>query len=74
MWRHTHLFEHEGEGTRMIDRVEYCLPMGPLGNLIRRRIVAPDLERIFNYRAARIAEKFPAATSAGSASKQAVES
>jgi ligand-binding SRPBCC domain-containing protein len=74
MWRHTHLFRHEGDGTRMIDRVEYRLPMGPLGNLIRRWIVAPDLERIFDYRAARIAEQFPTAINAGSASNRAVES
>jgi ligand-binding SRPBCC domain-containing protein len=65
MWQHTHLFRPEGEGTRIIDEIEYRLPMGPVGNLIRRWIVAPDLERIFDYRAARIAEQFPAATSAG---------
>jgi ligand-binding SRPBCC domain-containing protein len=33
-WRHTHAFEAlDGERTRVIDRLEYELPFGPLGRL-----------------------------------------
>jgi ligand-binding SRPBCC domain-containing protein len=30
-WRHTHAFEAVGMGTRVIDRIEYALPLGVLG-------------------------------------------
>jgi ligand-binding SRPBCC domain-containing protein len=30
-WRHTHAFEAVGDGTRVIDRIEYALPLGVLG-------------------------------------------
>lgn len=34
-WRHHHLFAGvDGGGTLMTDRVEYALPMGPLGRLL----------------------------------------
>lgn len=32
-WRHTHAFETAGAGTRVIDRIEYSLPLGWLGRL-----------------------------------------
>lgn len=47
-FKHEHLlFEIEG-GTRVIDRVDYCAPGG---RWVDRMLVAPDLERIFAYRA-----------------------
>jgi ligand-binding SRPBCC domain-containing protein len=58
LWHHTHDFEpHEG-GTRMLDRVRYALPLGPLGTLMHRLIVRRDLDLIFAYRAIRIDEFF----------------
>jgi ligand-binding SRPBCC domain-containing protein len=33
-WRHHHLFQSEGAGTVMTDRVEYALPFGVLGRLL----------------------------------------
>lgn len=30
-WRHTHAFEAVGDGTRVIDHIEYALPLGVLG-------------------------------------------
>jgi ligand-binding SRPBCC domain-containing protein len=30
-WRHTHAFDAVGEGTRVIDQIEYALPLGVLG-------------------------------------------
>ena len=46
-WIHEHSFAaHEG-GTRVRDVVEY---EARGGELVRRMLVAPDLEKIFNYR------------------------
>jgi ligand-binding SRPBCC domain-containing protein len=60
MWRHTHRFEddHGGTRTRMHDRVEYALPLGPLGDLARALFVRATLERIFDHRATTIGEIF----------------
>jgi ligand-binding SRPBCC domain-containing protein len=52
LWHHTHEFEPEGDHTLMRDTVRYALPYGPLGTLAHRLVVARDLERIFDYRAA----------------------
>lgn len=32
-WRHTHAFEEAPDGTRVIDRIEYALPLGWLGEI-----------------------------------------
>jgi ligand-binding SRPBCC domain-containing protein len=42
----------------MTDRVTYALPFGPIGDLTHRWIVRKQLEWIFDYRAARLAELF----------------
>ena len=47
LWRHEHLFTDRGDGTSIIDRVEYA-PIG--GILAQRLVVARDVERIFAYR------------------------
>lgn len=60
LWRHTHTFLDEGSGTRMIDRVEYQLPFGPLGSLAHALFVERTLRRIFAYRATIIGEIFRA--------------
>jgi ligand-binding SRPBCC domain-containing protein len=57
-WRHTHLFEAEGQGTRMTDVVDYALPFGVVGALAHRLVVASDLEAIFDFRAQRVASLF----------------
>jgi ligand-binding SRPBCC domain-containing protein len=46
---HEHLFYAEGEGTRVVDRVDYSAPGG---GLVGRLLVEPDLRRIFEYRVA----------------------
>ena len=33
-WRHHHLFQADGDGTLMTDRVEYALPYGMIGLLL----------------------------------------
>ena len=47
LWRHEHLFIDRGNGTSIIDRVEYA-PLG--GALAQRLVVARDVKRIFAYR------------------------
>lgn len=60
-WEHTHLFESDGEdATAIHDRVRYSIPLGPLGALAHRLFVRRDLERIFDYRSAAVAERLVA--------------
>ena len=54
LWRHEHTFEAEKGGTRVADRVEYALPLFPLGEIVHPFLVRPDLERIFSFRSAAI--------------------
>jgi len=53
LWIHHHAFEPAPGGTRVTDRVRYAVRGGAL---VRRLLVAPDLERIFDHRAGRAAE------------------
>ena len=52
-WRHRHTFVECENGTRMTDRVEYRLPLLPVGS-IALPLVRRQLDRIFRYRAATI--------------------
>lgn len=49
-WRHTHGFREENGGTWIEDDVEYALPFGWLGQMAHPFLVAPRLQRIFDYR------------------------
>jgi len=57
-WRHTHLFEDVPGGTKMTDRVEYDVPLGPIGRAARAVFVRRTLEHIFDHRGRAIAEAF----------------
>ena len=59
-WHHTHLFEDAPGGTLMRDRVEYQLPLGPLGDLAHAVLVRRQLAAIFDHRREVIARLFPA--------------
>ncbi len=61
LWHHTHTFESLKDGTMMRDIVRYALPMGPLGEIAHALWVKRDVERIFDYRRTRIAQKFGSA-------------
>jgi len=50
LWRHEHTFEKEDGGTRVRDRVEYELPLFPVGELAHPLLVRPELDRIFSFR------------------------
>jgi ligand-binding SRPBCC domain-containing protein len=57
-WHHTHRFIAEGSNTRIVDEVLYELPFGPIGRLVHRLKVKSDVEKIFDYREAKIRELF----------------
>lgn len=65
LWYHEHRFEPVSGGVRMTDRVTYEIGWGPLGWLAERLWVRRELERIFDYRARKVAERFGAARSTG---------
>ena len=56
LWRHQHEFESVPGGTRVRDRVDYELPLGPLGDVARIAFVDGDLRRIFDYRVQAVAQ------------------
>jgi ligand-binding SRPBCC domain-containing protein len=49
-WRHLHEFRDISGGTEMLDRVDYSLPLGPLGSFGHWAFVERTLSRIFDYR------------------------
>ena len=61
LWHHTHRFEPKDGGTLMTDILRYRLPLGIIGQLVHHLKVRRDVEKIFDYRARRIAELFRAA-------------
>jgi ligand-binding SRPBCC domain-containing protein len=61
LWHHTHTFEElPGGRTKMIDRVRYRVPLGPLGDVARVLFVDRTLARIFDHRRETIAAIFGA--------------
>ena len=59
-WRHSHeLFPNGPDATIMVDRVEYEMPLGPLGSFAKVIFVKRTLDRIFDYRRDAIARLFP---------------
>ena len=58
LWRHLHEFVDAPGGTLVRDRVEYALPLGPLGELAHALFVRRQLEQIFDFRRGIIAQVF----------------
>jgi ligand-binding SRPBCC domain-containing protein len=51
LWRHSHTFRQiAGSATEMKDRVEYAMPLGPLGDIAYHLFVKRSLAQIFDYR------------------------
>jgi ligand-binding SRPBCC domain-containing protein len=44
-FEHDHLFETDGDGTRMTDVLRFQAPLGPLGWIAERILLAPRLRR-----------------------------
>jgi len=63
LWRHLHEFLPVEGGTEVHDRIEYQMPLGPLGSLAHALWVKRKLARIFDFRQKMIAKRFPAVDS-----------
>lgn len=55
-WYHYHELTAMKEGVRVTDRVYYAVPYGMAGRLLHILFIRKTLERIFDYRKAKIAE------------------
>lgn len=50
-WTHDHRFEDDGQGgARLIDRIEYRLPLEPLSRALAGRHVEREIDRVFRRR------------------------
>ena len=58
-WYHYHEVRPIEGGTRMIDRVHYKMPFGPLGEIVHLLQVKGMLNKIFSFRRERMQELFP---------------
>lgn len=58
LWRHSHSFAKQRDGTLMRDLVCYELPFGWLGQIAHAAIVRKNLAEIFDYRVRAISEIF----------------
>ena len=57
-WQHRHTFEPLDKATRMIDEVNYRLPLGWIGQAMHSLLIRDDLETIFNYRKRAVIRQF----------------
>ncbi|HTK82774.1 MAG TPA: SRPBCC family protein [Bacteroidota bacterium] len=57
-WKHTHTFTALPEGTLIEDDVEYALPLGIFGQIVRHLFVRRQLEKIFSFRSQTIHRLF----------------
>lgn len=67
LWHHRHSFESLGTGTLIRDRVRYRLPLGQLGILVAGKKVRGDVNSVFAYRRAVIAQELGMSRKAQSA-------
>ena len=58
LWHHTHEFEPSRGGTILRDRVRFAVPVGALGDVVAGGFVAGDVQKIFEFRHAKIEEMF----------------
>lgn len=58
-WIHEHTFEPRDGGTLARDLVRYAVP---LDWLVHRRLVRPDIERIFQHRSEMLRKRFPSSS------------
>lgn len=54
LWRHEHTFKAVPGGKRVVDRVQYKMPLGPLGELAHRLFVGRQLDAIWSFREERL--------------------
>lgn len=57
-WKHRHEFETTATGTLIIDKIQYKLPLGQLGNMLSYNYIKKDLKKIFGFRRDVVTEIF----------------
>ncbi len=57
-WHHRHSFEQVEGGTVVRDLVHYAVGFGPIGEVARRLMVAPQLDEMFRHRRATLEKRF----------------
>jgi ligand-binding SRPBCC domain-containing protein len=55
-FRHEHVFELTGEGTSMLDRIEFAAPFGPVGWVAEQLVLRRYLVKLIEMRNAHIAK------------------
>jgi ligand-binding SRPBCC domain-containing protein len=58
MWHHKHFFKVVEGGVECRDMVDYALPFGVLGQMMNSLVVKDQLNKIFEYRHAKLKEIF----------------
>ncbi len=58
LWHHTHEFKTMGQGTLLIDRVRYRIPLGFIGFFLANYFVRKDVQKIFQFRKQVISQKW----------------
>ena len=59
LWHHQHFFRPEKDGITAEDLIHYCVPFGPLGDLLNYIYISKNLDNIFDYRYKVLDELFP---------------
>ena len=55
LWHHQHSFRAvDPDHTEVHDLIHYVPPLGPLGAVLNRLVIRPQLERIFDFREAQL--------------------
>jgi ligand-binding SRPBCC domain-containing protein len=49
-FRHVHEFSEDAEGTRMVDRIEFAAPFGPVGRVAEKLVLGRYLRRLIDAR------------------------
>lgn len=57
-WYHQHKITQETNGVRSFDTVYYMPPFGVAGRLLNHLFIKKTLQRIFDYRQVKLAERF----------------
>jgi ligand-binding SRPBCC domain-containing protein len=57
-WIHTHTFQSRDGGTVIRDDVEYAIGLGWLDEIVKRWLVKPDLDKIFEFRHKQLAHRY----------------
>ena len=57
-WVHSHTFSATGEGTRLVESIDYEPPGGALGLLMTAAVIESELRRLYDYRRQRLRERF----------------